>query len=313
MVKITRYYLTKNDCYKKGGTMTPVGIMWHSTGANNPYLKRYINPDDGKLGKNIYNNHWNRPGVQKMAHAFIGKLENGEVAIYQTLPWTMPGWHSGSGVKGYRNNANNNGYIGFEICEDDLRDAKYFEKVYELGIQLSVYLMETFPTIQIENVIGHYEGFQRGIASNHHDPQHWFRKFGKSMDDVRKEVLRRLNLNKDKEKVPADEQYKLDRQVNGYYTALDAKRAINPRTLVKPGTYFVYKKYDGMINVTRKKNTPGSWINPKESGVIHHTIVKGDTLWSLAKKYNTTVGNLRKLNNNIDPLKLTIGSKIRVK
>ena len=34
--------LTKNDCYRKHSSMTPRGIVVHSTGANNPYLKRYI-------------------------------------------------------------------------------------------------------------------------------------------------------------------------------------------------------------------------------------------------------------------------------
>ena len=35
------------------------GIMVHSTGVNNPYLKRYVQPNDGKLGKNQNGNHWN--------------------------------------------------------------------------------------------------------------------------------------------------------------------------------------------------------------------------------------------------------------
>ena len=34
--------------------------MVHSTGANNPYLRRYVQPDDGELGKNRYDNDWNR-------------------------------------------------------------------------------------------------------------------------------------------------------------------------------------------------------------------------------------------------------------
>ena len=31
-----------------------------------------------------------------------------------------------------------------------------------------------------------------GIASNHGDVRHWFSRFGKSMDDVRRDVARRL-------------------------------------------------------------------------------------------------------------------------
>ena len=63
--------------------------MVHSTGANNPWLKRYVDPDDGKLGKNQYNNHWNTyhtGGREVCIHGFIGKLADGSVATYQTLP-----------------------------------------------------------------------------------------------------------------------------------------------------------------------------------------------------------------------------------
>ena len=54
---------TNSKCYKQTVKMTPVGILWHSTGANNPYLKRYVQPADNsanknadlnKLGKNTY-------------------------------------------------------------------------------------------------------------------------------------------------------------------------------------------------------------------------------------------------------------------
>ena len=34
--------------------------MVHSTGANNPNLKRYACPNDGLLGENQYGNHWNQ-------------------------------------------------------------------------------------------------------------------------------------------------------------------------------------------------------------------------------------------------------------
>lgn len=41
-------------------------------------------------------------------------------------------------------------------------------------------------------IVGHYEGYKRGIASNHADPGHWFVKHGKSMDTFRAEVKRLL-------------------------------------------------------------------------------------------------------------------------
>ena len=34
--------LTANDCYKTNQWIKPKGVMVHSTGANNPTLKRYV-------------------------------------------------------------------------------------------------------------------------------------------------------------------------------------------------------------------------------------------------------------------------------
>lgn len=178
--------LTKNACYKAGRKITPEGIMVHSTGANNPNLRRYVGPDDGLLGVNQYNNHWNqdRPdGRQVCVHAFIGKLNNGSIATYQTLPWDHRGWHAGGDA--------NNTHIGFEICEDGLTDASYFNAVYKEAVELCVYLCKLYNLTE-KDIIGHYEGHQRGIASNHADPRHWFSRHGKSMDTLRADVKKLL-------------------------------------------------------------------------------------------------------------------------
>lgn len=165
--------------------------MVHSTGSNNPNLRRYVGPDDGKLGVNPYGNHWNQAkpdGRQVCPHAFIGKLADSSVAIYQTLPWNYVGWHSGNGFLGGVKNANNQGYIGFEICEDDLKDAEYFSAVYREAVDLCVYLCREYG-IPPYDIIDHSEGYRLGIASNHADVGHWFKRHGKSMDDFRADVL----------------------------------------------------------------------------------------------------------------------------
>jgi len=175
-----------NACYKAGRTITPKGIMVHSTGANNPSLKRYVGPDDGLIGKNQYNNHWNQDkpdGRQVCVHGFIGKLTDGSIATYQTLPWNHRGWHAGGSA--------NDTHIGFEICEDGLTDASYFNKVYKEAVELCVYLCKQYGLTE-KDIIGHYEGYQKGIASNHGDPKNWFPKHGKSMDTFRAEVKRLL-------------------------------------------------------------------------------------------------------------------------
>jgi N-acetylmuramoyl-L-alanine amidase len=123
-ITIYRHYFTNCDCYKSGVKQEPKGIQVHSTGANNPYLKRYVGPNDGRLGENKYGNYHNKPGLSVCANAYIGKLEDGTPPIYQTLPWEYRCWLCGSGKAG---NANKLGYIGFEICEDNKKNKDYFE------------------------------------------------------------------------------------------------------------------------------------------------------------------------------------------
>ena len=190
-MNLRKLIFVNNDCYKAGRIITPKGLFVHSTGANNPNLKRYVGPDDGLLGHNQYGNHWNRPmDRQVCVHAFIGKMADGSIATYQTLPWNMRGWHSGSGPKG---NANDS-YIGFEICEDGLTNAAYFRSVFNEAVELCVYLCAMYGLDPLKDgaIIGHYEGYQRGIASNHADPRHWFVKFGESMDSFRAAVKKGL-------------------------------------------------------------------------------------------------------------------------
>ena len=179
--------LTYNDCYLRGQTIRPRGVMVHSTGANNPNLSRYVGPDDGLLGQNPNNNHWNMSGVGACVHAFIGRLADGSIASYQTLPWNRRGWHCGKGKKGA---TANDTHIGFEICEDGLSDPAYFAAVYQEAAELTAYLCELYGLDPLEDgvVICHQEGYRRGVASNHADVLHWFPKFGKSMDDFRRDV-----------------------------------------------------------------------------------------------------------------------------
>lgn len=192
-MNLHKLLLVNNACYKAGKTIIPKGIMVHSTGANNPWLKRYVGPDDGLLGKNQYNNHWNQDkpgGRQVCVHAFIGKLADGTIATYQTLPWDMRGWHGASGPKGSVNDT----HVGFEICEDGLTDRKYFNKIYKEAAELCAYLCKEFKFDPLADgvLICHSEGYKRGIASNHGDVMHWFPKHGKNMDMFRayvKELL----------------------------------------------------------------------------------------------------------------------------
>lgn len=199
-MNLNRLYLTKNECYRAGQIITPKGIMVHSTGANNPHLKRYVWPDDGKLGENVYRNHWNqaRPdGRQVCVHAFIGRLADGSIATYQTLPWNYRAWHAGGTA--------NNTHISFEICEDGLTDASYFSAVYKEAVELCVHLCKLYGLSE-KDIICHSEGYKQGIASNHADVMHWFPKHGKTMDTFRADVKKLLS-EEEKSAEPAKKKY----------------------------------------------------------------------------------------------------------
>ena len=199
-MRLIKCMLTANDCYKAERTITPKGVMVHSTGANNPLVARYVQPVEGQsneaqlkaeIGGNRNANDWNNPGLDVCTHAFVGKLADGGVGTVQTLPWDHRGWHAGTGTSG---GSANNTHIAFEICEDDLTDEGYFRKVYQEAVELAAMLCKTYNLNPLADgvVICHSEGYQRGVASNHADVMHWFPKFGKSMDTFRADVSKAM-------------------------------------------------------------------------------------------------------------------------
>ena len=181
-MNLHKLIFTECDAYKAGMKIQPKGVMVHSTGANNPNLKRYVGPDDGLLGFNKYDNHWNKPAVGASVHAFIGKLADGNIATYQVLPFDIRAGHCAKD--------GNNTHLAFEICEDGLSDPVYFNKVYTEAVEFTAYLCKEHGWDPMADgvVICHSEGYKRGIASNHGDVMHWFPKHGKSMDTFRADV-----------------------------------------------------------------------------------------------------------------------------
>lgn len=180
-------YATKSDCYNSGDRIKPDAIVVHSTGCNNPNLCRYIQPDNGQIGVNKYNNSWNEPNCDVCVQAAIGKNKNGEVKTAQCLPWNYRAW----GVYQGWNGSFNDNAIQFEICEDGLNDKDYCKKCYDKAVELCVYLCKTYG-IKTSRIYSHYEVGQMGYGSQHADPEHWFKKFGYTMDGFRKAVEAKL-------------------------------------------------------------------------------------------------------------------------
>lgn len=198
---------TQSDCYKTGRTIRPKGVMVHSTGADNPWLRRYVQPAASApgqaallaaLGENKNGNHWNRPDVNACVHGFIGKLADGSVAAVQTLPWNHRGWHAGKGTSG---KSANDTHISFEMCEDGLDDPAYFQRAYRTAVQLTAMLCQTYGLDPLADgvIICHQDGYRRGVASNHGDIYNWFPRFGFDMNDFRAGVARIVNGSEQEE------------------------------------------------------------------------------------------------------------------
>lgn len=180
-MKIVQHYLTQNPCYKVGKTITVKGLMLHSVGCNQPSAAVFLRT-------------WNPPanGREVCVHAFI---DGNDGTVYQTLPWNHRGWHGGG--------KSNNTHIGVEMCEpasirytggasfkdlDPVNTEKVVRRTYNAAVELFAFLCEKYGLDPMLDIISHSEGHSLGLASNHGDPEHLWKKFGLSMDGFRKAV-----------------------------------------------------------------------------------------------------------------------------
>ena len=195
--------MTNATCYKGTRKMQVKGVLWHSTGANNPWLKRYVQPDDDAsdkekmleiLGKNPYRNDWNHDQIEAGLNAWIGKLADGTVTTVQVMPWDYRPWGCGGASKG----SCNDGWIQFEICEDGLTDRNYFETTYKEACELTAYLCKMYGLnpkgktnlngVSVPVILCHADSYQLGLGSNHGDVYGWYKRYNRTMDDVRNDV-----------------------------------------------------------------------------------------------------------------------------
>lgn len=186
-MKIIESILTKNPCYLAGRKINVKGLMLHSVGCSQPSAMVFIK-------------QWNPPanGRQVCVHGFI---DGNTGDVYQTLPWNHRGWHGGTPA--------NDTYIGIEMCEPstikytggasfkDLNPVKTKEVVmrtYNTAVELFAFLCKEYNLDPMKDgvIISHAEGYKRGIATNHGDPEHLWKFFGLSMEGFRKAVQARM-------------------------------------------------------------------------------------------------------------------------
>lgn len=186
---IIKSILTNNPCYQSGRNITVKGLMLHSVGCPQPDAKVFVRNWDGDVGACV--------------HAFIDGLTGD---VYQTLPWYHRGWHCGD--------AANNTHIGVEMCEPDCitytgganftcsdyeRAKAIVTRTYNAAVDLFAELCTKYNLNPLTDIISHREGAEKGIASNHGDPEHlWIGlKTGYTMDGFRKDVAAKMNMSID--------------------------------------------------------------------------------------------------------------------
>lgn len=187
-MKITKTILTKNPCYKAGKTIKVKGLMLHSVGCSQPSAMAFVKS-------------WNTESKKVCVHGFIDG-NTGEV--YQTLPWEHKAWHSGGSL--------NSTHIGIEMCEPDCikytsgskftcsdtaKATAIVKRTYESAVELFAHLCREYGLNPLADgvILSHSEGYARGLASNHGDPEHLWKglKLPYTMDGFRRDVKSAMN------------------------------------------------------------------------------------------------------------------------
>ena len=188
-------FMTNARWYKESGKFTPKGILLHDTAADNPWLKRYVQPDDDApdkaemialIGKNTYGNDRNHGAkdVDSGLNAWIGKLQDGSVTTLQTGPWDKRPWGCGSYKRSDgKKYSLNDTHIQWEICQDAKKDKVYFGEVYEETIALCAYLCKkfnidpkgtiTYYGVTVPTICCHWDSYNLKSGGDHSDIYDW--------------------------------------------------------------------------------------------------------------------------------------------
>lgn len=176
---------TENDCYKSGRKLNTVrGIVLHSVGCGQP-------------DRNVFVKTFNvsKPnGRSVCVHAFLD-----DKGVTEILPLNMQCWGCGSGSNGSYNSS----HIQFEMCEpaelykgsyDVTKCKDYFSKSWDNAVNYCVQLCKKY-NLSPDDIVSHKEAHALGYASNHGDPDHWWKHHNKTMNDFRTDVKKKLNAN----------------------------------------------------------------------------------------------------------------------
>ena len=195
-MKITKYYLKNNRCYKKNVKRTPIGIQLHTIGTGQGTAKSVAD-------------YWNQNAVSACTTYMIDCDTEGNVL--QLLPEEVRSWSDA----GY----GNNNLITFEICESDyikytsganfaISNKEKFKadilRGYNTAVELCADICKRYgwnPTDKLPSglhvISSHDEGRRLGLSSSHVDPTHIWPYIDKTMDKFREDVKKAMGTYKE--------------------------------------------------------------------------------------------------------------------
>ena len=184
-IKIVEKIATQNPCYKAGRKIDVKGEMLHSVGCPQPDPLVFV-----KI--------WQKSDANVCVHAVVGK----DPTVYLLLPYDHRAWHCGGD--------GNNYLFSLEMTEpatikytggaswvetgNGANTKAHVLATYANAVELFAYVAKKYG-LNPENgnvVMSHAEGHKKGIASNHGDVEHIWKKFGLTMNQFRKDVKKAM-------------------------------------------------------------------------------------------------------------------------
>ena len=198
MVKKEVKLLSKNRSYE---LLVPIGIVLHETAtpgatAQNEFL--YFNGGDRGAS----------------AHGFVDW--NGYI---QTIPYDEVAWHAGYTA--------NHKYIGIEMCH--ATNKADFDKVWDNTVEIVVDLINKCG-FSINELTTHNAVSLRWGETDHTDPIGYFKKFGKTFEDFKNDVIAHMNggLTMTQYEELKDEIEKIREQLSTYKYIDESIKKISP-------------------------------------------------------------------------------------
>jgi N-acetylmuramoyl-L-alanine amidase len=148
----------------------PIGVLVHETAM------------PGATAKNI-RDYFERTEREVMSHFSVDWG-----SIIQMVPTDEIAWHAGWTA--------NHRYLGVELCRPYERDPQKFNEVWEKGVWLFAYLLADVLKINKvteDNLISHYDAAVRFKDTTHTDPIGYFKEYGKTVGDFRRDVQNQIN------------------------------------------------------------------------------------------------------------------------